>query len=120
MKINGREHILCFSARVIRDCSERYGDWSKVFEAMSEGTDTQKLDETIWLLTRLMDAGARYAAQNGIECPKPLNCDELYDSCSLADFFSLRDKITDTIRAGQETKIKAEAPKNGEATPAVS
>ena len=120
MTINGREHILCFSARVVRDCSERYGEWNGVFTAMSEGSEVQKLDESIWLISRLMDAGARYAATNGIECPKPLTPDELYDSCSLSDFFLLRSKITETVKAGQATTIEAEAPKNAGATPAVS
>ena len=120
MTINGREHILCFSARVVRDCAERYGEWNGVFAAMSEGTEVQKLDESIWLISRLMDAGARYAAANGIECPKALTPDELYDSCSLSDFFMLRNKITETVKAGQQTTVEAEAPKNGAATPAVS
>lgn len=120
MEINGREHILCFSARVVRDCSERYGEWNKVFAAMSEGTETENLDETLWLISRLMDAGARYAQHNGLDCPKPLTVDELYDCCSLADFFALRSKITDTIRSGQETHVEADAPKNAGATPAVS
>lgn len=120
ININGREHILCFSARVVRDCSERYGEWNKIFAAMSEGSEVDKLDTAVWLMSRLMDAGARYAAQNGMDCPKPLSFDEIYDSFSLADFFALRSKITETIKAGQATAVETAPPKNAEATPAVS
>ena len=40
IKINKKEYLLCFSARVMRDCSERYGNAENIGKALTEGTET--------------------------------------------------------------------------------
>ena len=32
--IDGAEHLLCFSARVVRACTERYGDMGNIDQSM--------------------------------------------------------------------------------------
>ena len=71
IEINKKEYLLCFSARVMRDCSERYGNAENIGKALTEGTEAQKMDESFWLLSAMMDAGAKYAKVEGISTPPP-------------------------------------------------
>lgn len=115
--IDGTEYVLCFSGRTMRACTERYGDVSKIAEALDTKDTVKALDETIWLLSALMDAGARYCRLNGVQCPNPLNCDELYDRVDPSDLSGLSYKIISTINSGKEATVVARPGKNTEATP---
>lgn len=115
--INGKEYLLCFSVRVIRDCTERYGDMGKIGEALSDKDPVKGLDEAIWLLQRMMDAGSRYAKIEGLENPEPLSCDGLYDCCGLDEYVPLKSKVMETIVGGQKAGIEVEPSKNAKATP---
>lgn len=116
INIDGTEYLLCFSARVMKDCADRHGEFGKIDEALAAGTQSEALDETLWLLSRLMDAGARYAKHNGLENPTPLSQDELYDLCHVSDVGTLRGKIAEAIRGGQKTNVEVEPAKNVETT----
>lgn len=116
--IDGTEYVLCFSGRTMRACTERYGDVSKIAEALDTKDTVKALDETIWLLSALMDAGARYCRLNGVERPDPLSYDELYDRVDIPDMSSLRYKVMETINAGKEATVVARPGKNAKATPA--
>ena len=114
--INGKEHLLCFSARVIRACTERYGDVSGLGDALDDPDKGKALDEAVWILAQMMDAGARYAKLNGLECPEPLSVDAIYDTSDLGDFFAIRQRVVDTVTRGRTTHVEVQSPKNGEAT----
>lgn len=116
IRIDGTEYVLCFSGRTMRACTQRYGDVSKIAEALDTKDTVKALDETIWLLSALMDAGARYCRLNGVECPDPLSYDELYDRVDIPDISSLRYKVMETICAGKEATVVARPGKNTEAT----
>lgn len=118
IEINGKEHLLCFSARVMRACSERYGSVENIGKALMEGTEAQTMDESVWLLSAMMDAGARYAKMEGIETPPPLSYDDLYDLCGIDDLLEMKTKIFETVANGSERKIETEAEegKNAETT----
>lgn len=116
LPIAGKERILCFSVRVMRACSERFGSFSGIYKAMAADNETERLDSVIWLLAELMKAGDRYAKANDMENPAPLSADDLLDHCDVADFVQLRGVITQAISAGSQTNIEVEPGKNGEAT----
>lgn len=118
IEINGKEYLLCFSTRVMRDCSERYGGIENMNKALLEGTEAQMMDESIWLLAAMMDAGARYAKLNSIETPPPLSYDDLYDLCGVDDLMGMKTKIFETVASGSEREIDTEPEneKNGETT----
>lgn len=116
IEIAGTAYPLCFSVRVMRDCAERYGEFGKIDEALRGGTQAKTLDELLWLMSRLMDAGARYAARNGLEHPEALSREELYDLCHVGDVVMLRSKVTEAIRVGQKTNIEVEPGKNAQTT----
>lgn len=117
MTIDGREHLLCFSTRVIRSCCGRYGEFEKLNEATSTGDQEHDLSEAMWILAQMLDAGGRYAKLNGIENPEPPTLEQLYDLCDLNDFAMLRGKIRETISNGQKQNVMASPPKNTDATP---
>lgn len=116
--IGGRDHLLCFSARVVRACTERYGGVEYIDTALSDNEPVKALDEAVWLLAAMMDGGARYARLNEIPNAPALTADELLDVMDLDDFAQLRGKIAETITNGKETHVEAEPPKNAETTPA--
>lgn len=115
LTLNGQEHLLCFSARLVRSCTERYGDVSNINEALS-GDPMRSFDEALWLLAEMMAAGDRYAKMMGLDNPPPLAADDLLDVCDLNDFAGLREKIAETITSGQRTTVEVAPSKNAEAT----
>lgn len=121
--ICGREYLLCFSARVVRAVTERYGGIEHIDEALSGkgGTDgeanaVRALDEAVWILATMMDGGARYAKHNGLDNPPPMTAEDLLDVLDIGDFARLRVKIAETITNGKEVHVEAEPSKNAETT----
>ena len=118
IEIGGKAHLLCFSARVVRAVTERYGGVEHIDTALSAGDPLKALDEAVWLLSTMMEGGARYAKINGLETAPPLTADELLDVMDLNDFGQLRTKITEAVVSGRETHVEADPGKNAETTPA--
>lgn len=118
IEIGGKVHLLCFSARVVRAVTERYGGMENIDEALSTENPVKALDEAVWLLAAMMDGGARYAKMSGLETPPPLTADELLDVLDIGDFAKMRAKIAETITNGKETHVEADPGKNAETTPA--
>lgn len=118
IEIEGREHLLCFSARVVRAVTERYGGVEAIDGALSGSEPVRALDEAVWLLATMMDGGARYAKLNDIDNPPALTADELLDVMDISDFGRLKDKIAETITNGKSLNVEAEPPKNAKTTQA--
>lgn len=116
IEIEGREHLLCFSARVVRAVTERYGSVEAIDGALSGSEPVRALDEAVWLLATMMDGGARYAKLNDIDNPPALTADELLDVLDISDFGRLKDKIAETITNGKSVNVEAEPPKNAKTT----
>lgn len=112
MSVDGKDRLLCFSTRVIRDVVDRFGDVSKINDALNDEDKCKALDNAVWLLSRMMDAGGRYARLNGIENPEPLSYEDLYDSLDIGDFTRLRQKIQETIVNGNQRTVDAVPGKN--------
>ena len=115
LTLNGVEYTLCFSARVMRSCAERYGDMNAIYDALNKDKPVEALDEAVWLLAQLIDGGARYSRLNGGDAPS-ISPDDLYDIAGIDDLTNLPRKIAETISAGQATTVEAHS-KNAEATP---
>lgn len=118
IEIEGREHLLCFSARVVRAVTERYGGVEAIDGALSGSEPVRALDEAVWLLATMMDGGARYAKLNDIDNPPALTSDELLDVLDISDFGRLKAKIAETITNGKSVNVEAEPPKNAKTTQA--
>ena len=116
IEIEGREHLLCFSARVVRAVTERYGGVEEIDGALDVSEPVRALDEAVWLLAAMMDGGARYARLNELDNPPALTADELLDVLDIRDFARLKDKIAETITNGKSVNVEAEPPKNAKTT----
>lgn len=119
IKLNGNEYLMCFSTRVVRVCTERYGDIDKIGEVLKDAEPLKALDEALWLLSTMLDGGARYAKLNNIENPTAPTFDELYDICDMSDLVGLKEKIQETITGGSKPSVAIESQKNAVATPTV-
>lgn len=118
IEIGGKAHLLCFSARVVRAVTERYGGVEHIDAALSASDPLKALDEAVWLLATMMDGGARYARLNEIPNAPALTANELLDVLDIGDFAKMRNKIAETITNGKETHVEADPGKNAETTPA--
>lgn len=118
IEICGKAHLLCFSARVVRAVTERYGGMEHIDAALSADDPLKALDEAVWLLATMMDGGARYARLNEIPNAPALTANELLDVLDIGDFAKMRAKIAETITNGKETHVEADPGKNAETTPA--
>lgn len=117
IEINGKDYLLCFSTRVMRDCAARYGGLENIGGAISGDDAMKTLDESIWLLAQMMAAGAKYAKLEGLENPEPLSYDDLYDVFGVDDWLELKGKVMETISDGTRRDVETEPEKNAKATP---
>lgn len=112
IKINGASHLLCFSARVMRACAQRYNGMKNMDQALAGGNEEKILDEYIWLVSEMMNAGDRYAKLEGLDNPKPYTYDQLYDICGTEDIAAIRESITNAISNGTKRNVETEAGKS--------
>lgn len=116
IKIDGTEHVLCFSVRVVRNCTERYGEVNGLYQALTDENQVRSLDESLWILSQMMEAGAKYAKEKGMPNAAPLTVDQLYDTCDFSDLAGIRSAVMLTISSGKKTNVEAEHSPNAEAT----
>ena len=106
--VNGKNYLLCFSAKVILSCSDRYGNVDGIWKKLSSDSEAEVLKETFWLLSEMMDAGAAYAKLTGVNNPKPLTEEELLVLVDLSDLANLKAKIFETVSNGNERTVETE------------
>lgn len=107
MSVDGREYLLCFSGRVIRNVTEKFGSLPAMYEAFSQEEQEKSLDAAVWVLSQMIQAGDRYAKLNGLENPGMLSFDDLYDLFDINDFTGIYSKIKETIRSGKQQTVTA-------------
>lgn len=125
MTIDGREHLLCFSGRVLRNITEKFGGVKEMYEAFHSENATANLDAVVWTLAQMVDAGDRYAKLNGFPNPGRYTPEDLYDLVDINDFTGIYAKIRETITSGKQRTIDAKpqpggAEKNAAAAPGES
>lgn len=113
-RICGEERVLCYSLRVTKAVTERFGTGG-IREKLKESSTAETLDAVIWMLTLMMQAGKKYADKNGISCPDAPTEDDMLDEYGLDDLEELYGTFSDTMAAGSEQSVEAE-PKNAETT----
>lgn len=114
--INGKEYLLCFSARTMRNFSERYGGLENMDKVMTDGTEVEQLDESIWQLKEMLEAGNRYAKLEGLENPEPPSTEDLYDLCDIGDFTKMKERIFESITESNKREVEVEQGKEKNAT----
>lgn len=116
VNFNGTDYLLCFSVRVSRACSERYGSVSAISEVLSSRSESECLDETVWLFLAMADAGRRYAQRNGLDVPPALSEDDVLDGMDVPGFARLVTQVKAAIAAGSAPEIETQPEGNAAAT----
>ncbi len=123
MTVDGREYLLCFSGRVIRNVTEKFGGMQEMYEALRSENQVSSLDAAVWVLAQMIQGGDRYAKFNGIDNPGGLTEDQLYDLFDIQDFAGIYGKIRETVNNGRTQTVSAKpgagpgGRKNADATP---
>ena len=117
LPVNGTEYPLCFSLRVVKACGERFGGLDSLSSALTGGGNAiEALNNVVWLLAQMLDAGCRLAQANGVEADAPPDEDALLDVFGLDDLAELRQRLTLAMSAGNARTVEAKPGKNGETT----
>lgn len=113
IKIAGKSHLICLSTRVIVEIEDRFGDYES---GLNEIMAAKKIKDLFWLISRMIAAGTRYAAMEGLETAGNLTEDELYDLTDVGSYESIFSDAIAAVAGGLEPKIEAVASKNGKTT----
>ena len=84
--IDGKSYLLCFSGRVIRNVSERFGGVQEMYTALGDYDQVKSLDAAVWVLSQMI---------------------QLYDLFDIQDFGGLYGKIKETITSGGARTVAA-------------
>lgn len=115
INIKGKDHLMCFSARAINACVEKYGSVDNLYSNMN-AADGSGLSAVLWFISVLLEAGDRYAKHNGIANEEPPTHDDLLDTYGLDDLEQLTTAIQEAITAGSEETVKTEETKKAKTT----
>lgn len=106
--IKEKEYLTCFSTRVLIDIEDKYGDSTEGLKGIME---REKVSEIFWLLSRLIDAGNRYAEMEGIENPGTLSEAQLIDSVGVDEYDAIFKDVVSTITSGMKQTIQTKPTK---------
>lgn len=115
IEILGREHTLCFSTRVTASCIDKFGSLEAMFDALGDDNLGAALENSLWMLAQMLDAGRRYAKFAWDREEKAVSLDELLDLYGLDDLTALSLALRETVINGSQREVVTEV-KNGEAT----
>lgn len=121
IKILGKEYVTCFSLRVVKAVTERYGGVSDMAGALTPADDSEAsviavMDESLWVLTTMMEAGYRHAKREGLDALEPPTMDELLDGCDLSDLGTIKAGISETMSDNSERSVEAVPSKKDDTT----
>lgn len=107
----GQEYPLRFTLRAVKACTDRYGSLEGMFDAIQvKSGQVDVVDECLWLLKTLLDAGYRYSAANGEESPYPPDEETLLD---VLDLKEMQGVLLSAIAGDSQRTVEADPPKNG-------
>lgn len=112
IRVKDKEYLACFSTRVLVALEEKYGDADVGLSTVLSGG---KVNDLFWLLAQLLEAGDRYAKQEGIENPGALSLDDLLDRVGVDEYKDMFAGVAEAIREGSGTTVDIEPEKNVEA-----
>lgn len=115
IEILGKEQTLCFSTRVTSRCIEKYGSIDAMFDALGGDDLGKALEQSLWLLSEMLDAGRRYARRAWEREEEAVSYDDLLDLYGLDDVGTLGQALKETVISGSKREVVTEA-KNAEAT----
>lgn len=115
LPLHGKEYPMCFSLRVVNACGERFGGLEGLDAALTGGGDAlSALNNCVWLLAEMLDAGHKFSALSGVETEHPPTEADLLDLFGLDDLSVLRELLAESMRADRARTVEAAPGKNGD------
>lgn len=110
----GHDYPMRFTLGAARRMTERFGDLSKMGEALSDGGTSEQLDALNFVLKVSINAGMAYNRMMGLEVPPALQCEPE----DLLDLQSASDAMMEIQRmmSGDMNREVETVSKNGGAT----
>lgn len=113
ISVGGNELPMCFSLRVVNACGEKFGGLEGLEAALTGGGDPlSALNNCVWLLAQMLDAGARHAALNGEQAEPAPSEDDLLDLFGLDDLAALKTSLLNGMAADNARTVEAAPEKN--------
>lgn len=107
IEIAGTKYPLNFSVKASKEISARYGDLENIDKAFVD------LDETIWLLSTLIEQGVIYKKMVENEEVKGISIDELEVVVGFYEIATVQAAVMGAITAGTAREVETEPdPKN--------
>lgn len=115
IKINNEDYILCYSTRVVRAVTDKFGSPGKMDEALkNEDSAVDRIEANLFVLSALLKAGAAYAKLEGAENPRPLSLEELHTFYPIMHPRIIYAKIKEAIALGSAVSVEIkEKPQSG-------
>lgn len=115
LPLHGKEYPMCFSLRVVNACGEKFGGLEGLNAALTGGGNAlSALNNCVWLLAEMLDAGHKYSALSGGETDLPPTESDLLDLFGLDDLSVLRELLAESMQADQARTVEAAPGKNGD------
>lgn len=128
---------LCYSLGVMKKIEEKFGSTDEMLEAMSfpqepeegdavppEETETRAvslmplISAYVWLLSAMLEAGARKAALDGLDTDTPPTEAQLLDLLGPEDLVDIQGKLLEAMHIDSARAVEVAPPKKDEAAPA--
>lgn len=115
IKIGEKEYLGCFSTRVLVDVEDYTG--MSFADGINDILEKKSIKDIVWLISKLIEAGDRYAKMENIDNPGTLTEDDIYDCVGVEDYETMFIGVNEIVSAGVKTNIKLKPSKNAKATP---
>lgn len=118
IQIDKTAYPLCFSLRAVTEFCERYGTldgcFARIKELSGANNTPELIQEYMWQLSIMLDAGYRIACKDDKEAVKPPETDEFLDAFGISDLSYIQRKVIEAIGIGSQREVGAAAAKNGD------
>jgi hypothetical protein len=116
IEIAGTKYPLNFSVKAAKEVSKKYGDVSKIADALSEKNVADTMGELIWLLALLIDQGVAYKKIVDKEEVKGASEEELEVIMNGSDFLGLNEILVNAMTIGMTQEVEITPDPNDETT----
>lgn len=102
----GKEYNLCYSSRVVRSICDEYTSPGKMNEMLESGSPIERTEAQLFVLHKLLDAGARFAKMEGTKYAEPPTIEELHTLYPIMHPRIIAEKIKETIILGSKVSVE--------------
>ena len=107
VKIGDKSYPICYTLRVLKAISDEYGSPDKALSLMESSSAVQAMETQIFVLHKLILAGAKVSYANGDKGPEPLTLQETRIMANLTVPGTLKTIVLNTMALSSRISIEA-------------